>query len=362
MKRKLVVAATMAACVPAAMAQSSVTLYGIVDLGVSFDKNGAGGKSTQLKNGFNSGSRFGFRGTEDLGGGLQAIFNLEAAIAGDTGALSNYAGQPGSTTTSTGFNRRSVVGLQSRSWGLLTLGRDYTPFFQSSLDSDAFNLGLYGSNLNLIVLNGSNAENLHRASNGIFYTSPSFSGFTVRAFGSLGAERSAAPKDERRMIGGGLEYRQGPILITSGYQTDNVLNAAGTDTLKRKDAIIGGTYDFGAFSLSTGYASVDPAGPSNKRSSVWFGGTVNVGSAGKVIAQVSEMRFQAPGVEDGKGRTYGVAYSYQFSKQTNGFITWGRVNNNARSNLTLYGAAATVAAGGFGADPSGLGIGIRKRF
>jgi len=134
MKKSLVALAVLAAS-GAAMAQSSVTLFGIVDAAYGVGKGSISNK-TQLKNsGYNS-SRLGFRGVEDLGGGLKAGFHIEAGMNNDdgTGSASSAANQA-QTAANVGtqgltFNRRSVVTL-SGSMGELILGRDYTPQFWS---------------------------------------------------------------------------------------------------------------------------------------------------------------------------------------------------------------------------------------
>ena len=104
-------------------AQSSLQIYGIMDAGVLRSDTGepGGGKKTELATGNSAGTRLGFRGTEDLGGGLKALFNLEMGISNDTGTLLTF-GEPAGTV----FGRRSFVGLQG-GFGEVLVGRDYTP-------------------------------------------------------------------------------------------------------------------------------------------------------------------------------------------------------------------------------------------
>ena len=360
MKKALLIAALTASCTPA-FAQSSVVLYGIVDAGISFDDNGVNGRQGRLQNGFLNGSRWGMRGAEDLGGGLKAVFNLEQALSSDTGMENSYAGQPGSTVKGTGFNRVAYVGLES-GWGSLRLGRDYTPFFNTSVATDNMALGLYGSNLSQIALNGGDAENLHRASNGVYYASPNFAGLTLRAVISAGAERSSSPKSEGRFRGVGGQYAKGPVLISAAYQDVAVLNTAGNDTDLRKDLIVGGSYDFVVARVGGGYAQVNPPGASNTASQWWLGGTVPVGR-GTIRMQFSRMELDRPGNQTKpQSKTVGIGYVYPFSRQTAGYVTYGKVWNNSAASFSLYAAAASLTAGGLGADPNGFGIGIRKLF
>lgn len=104
----------------AAAAQSDVTIYGMVDAGVAYSSNQKGNSNTYLRSGSKDGARLGFKGTEDLGGGLKALFQLEAGFNLDDGT----AGQAGSL-----FNRAAFVGLSDKRLGTLTAGRQYAPYF-----------------------------------------------------------------------------------------------------------------------------------------------------------------------------------------------------------------------------------------
>ena len=103
-----------------AVAQSNVTVYGIADAGLAYTSNQKGNSSTYVRSGSKDGSRLGFKGTEDLGGGTQALFQLEAGYNIDDGA----AAQSGSL-----FNRAAFIGLADKRYGTLTMGRQYSPYF-----------------------------------------------------------------------------------------------------------------------------------------------------------------------------------------------------------------------------------------
>ncbi|MFX7747627.1 porin, partial [Acinetobacter baumannii] len=109
-----------ATSMPAA-AQSAVTLYGTVDLGLASSSNQGGASNTYLNSGALNASKLGVMGSEDLGGGTSALFRLENGFNADTGAMSS---------SGVLFNRQSYVGLASRDWGQITVGRQYTPYFQ----------------------------------------------------------------------------------------------------------------------------------------------------------------------------------------------------------------------------------------
>lgn len=193
-------AAVLAAAPAAAQTASSLQLYGIVDIGVEFNDSGApDGRRTLVNSGNLSGQRLGFRGTEDLGGGLKAVFNLEMGLSVDTGAVLSLPDEPTSF-----FARRSVVGLQG-GFGELYLGRDYTPGFWTVIQNDRFRYGLPGT------ASTPSQIAVTRASNGVFYTTPALGGFTGRLAAALGAESSTAPKDRGRFYSAGVEYRSGKL-------------------------------------------------------------------------------------------------------------------------------------------------------
>ena len=140
MKKSLLALAVLGAFAGAASAQSSVTLYGTVDLSGKYTKNDGSGRRLSLsQDGINS-SQLGFRGVEDLGGGLKAGFNLLAGVNADTGS-----------TNAKFFNRRSTVSLFSPA-GELRLGRDYTPTFWNDTIFDAFGTNGLGDSSHVLQL------------------------------------------------------------------------------------------------------------------------------------------------------------------------------------------------------------------
>ncbi len=116
MKKSLLALGVMGTFAGAAHAQNSVTLYGLIDAGITYTNNQSGSKNVQATSGQVNGSRWGLRGSEDLGGGLKAIFTLENGFNIDTGKF----GQNGAE-----FGRQAFVGLSSNQYGAVTLGRQY---------------------------------------------------------------------------------------------------------------------------------------------------------------------------------------------------------------------------------------------
>ncbi|WP_194722578.1 porin, partial [Noviherbaspirillum malthae] len=134
MKKSLIALAVLGTVAGASFAQTNVTVYGVADAGLARIDNGRV-NTTALQSGQQSGSRIGFRGTEDLGGGLSAIFTLENGFNIDDGTL----GQGGRL-----FGRQAFVGLQG-GFGAVKLGRQYNPIRTAVENIDPFGLGLAGN-------------------------------------------------------------------------------------------------------------------------------------------------------------------------------------------------------------------------
>jgi predicted porin len=189
----------------AAHAQSSVTLYGIVDSGILFNNNVKGSREYAMSQG--TSSRFGLKGAEDLGGGLKAIFTLENGFTTATGAL----GQGGLL-----FGRKAFVGVSSNTFGTITAGRqysvsnDFTAPFASGADWAASGLG-YGTHASDV----DNVDTSNRVQNSIKYVSPSFGGLTFGGMYSLGGVAGNATQNE--VIDAAVAYSNGPINLGAGY-------------------------------------------------------------------------------------------------------------------------------------------------
>ncbi len=365
MKKSLLAVAVAAALPAAAFAQSNVTLYGIVDLGVGFnDTDGPGTSNAMVVNsGYQSTSRFGIRGSEDLGGGLMAIFNIEAGMDNDTGTIDSDTGGSGGAM----FQRRSVVGLAGN-WGQVRLGRDYTTGFSAAGATDIMGYGLFGNWLNFTAGAGGITT---RASNGIWYTSPAFGntkcmavpaptecnafsgGLTFTGFYTTG-ETNVKPKDAGDGWGLAAVYRGGPATAQIYYQELN--NAAGD---AKKEMGLGGGWNFGAFRLTAAYGQSEAPTTGVKTKGYGLGGGVKLG-AGEFLAQVMQVKVDT--AADPKATIWGLAYVYPLSKRTNLYANYGTTRNNDAATFSLRASDNSVAAGGIGRDPSGFVVGVRHLF
>jgi predicted porin len=206
MKKSLLVSATLAAC-GAAHAQTSVTLYGVVDAGFTYTSNSKGHSQFALTSGNESAGRWGVRGNEDLGGGLAAIFTLEAGFSAANGTM----GQNG-----TEFGRQAFVGLSSSQYGTVTLGRQYSseadyvyPLVAGSTWAASGNgYGTHPADLD-------NLNNSNRINNAVKYQSTTWRGLSFGALYSFGGQAGSLGRNQIWSLGAG--YANGPVTLAAGY-------------------------------------------------------------------------------------------------------------------------------------------------
>ena len=204
------------AAASAAHAQSSVTLYGIIDAGLMYtnnvSKSGTSGPLFQATSGNINGSRFGFRGAEDLGGGLKAVFVLENGFNVQSGKL----GQDGRE-----FGRQAYVGLASSQYGAVTLGRQYDSLvdFVAPLSGTA---GTFGDTGFAHPFDNDNLNHSVRMSNAVKYMSNNYAGFK---FGTLYAFSNSTNFSQNRAYSFGASYSYGPLNFAAGYLQTNGSNS-----------------------------------------------------------------------------------------------------------------------------------------
>ncbi|MEW9584472.1 porin [Paraburkholderia sp. DGU8] len=205
----------------AAHAQSSVTLYGLVDAGIAFTNNvqngapGHGSSRVALASGNISGSRFGMRGAEDLGGGLKAIFVLENGFNVNNGTL----GQGGRM-----FGRQAFVGLSANNYGTVTMGRQYDSMvdFVAPLSGTA---GSFGDSGFAHVYDNDNLQHTVRLSNSVKFASNDYAGFK---FGGVYAFSNSTSFAVDRAYSAGASYNNGPVRLAAAYLQINGSAAAST--------------------------------------------------------------------------------------------------------------------------------------
>ncbi|MGS0625006.1 porin [Ralstonia sp. VS2407] len=234
MKKSAILVAVGALFAGSAYAQSSVTLYGIVDTSIHYttNANAAGNSKVELTNGAVSNSRWGLKGSEDLGGGNKALFVLESGFDPDTGRGNGGAGAL--------FNRQSFVGLSNSSMGTITLGRQYNFGFTMGGNFDPLGVGNYDQNswpfYGITGLRESNMLKYEGKWNG-FYVGLGY------GFGEVAGSNSA-----NRYLGAAASYEFGPALLGGFYQQHK-------DVAGNKQSVwgIGGNYAVGPAKLFLGY-------------------------------------------------------------------------------------------------------------
>jgi predicted porin len=334
MKKSLLALTVLSAFAGAASAQTSVTVYGIVDAGLVFERGGAAGSVSKLGSGVQSGTRLGFKGSEDLGGGLSAKFQLETGIAADTGGF-NQGGLA--------FGRQSWVGLAGN-FGQVSLGRQYTPLFIALDSIDPFGTGLAGASNNLMSTAGT------RMNNTVNYTTNNLSGFTGTAaygFGEVAGDTAAS-----RQIGLSGSYANGPAAAVLAYHNTNNATATGST----KNTLLGGTWNFGPVTGHLGFewnkadsGSVDTVDSTD----VLIGASVPVG-AGSFLA--SYIRKNDKLAANSDANQVAVGYTYALSKRTNFYTSYARISNK-------NGAAYTVGnATEGGSGDKAFNVGLRHKF
>ena len=357
MKKSLLALAVLGAFTGIASAQTSVTIYGVVDAGLTNENNGVS-KFNRLDSGNQSGSRLGFKGNEDLGGGLSAQFLLEQGFGVDTGAL----GQGNLT-----YGRQAYVGLTG-AFGQVRLGRQKTVMYDALLAIDPFGIANKGGMDRLFATN--TAENafsspgtrngtigVGRSNNTIAYFTPTVSGFTGEITYTLG--ESANNNQAGRQYGLSGNYAAGPLFLTADYLNvaDNVGNKhAGT-------ALFGGTYDFGIVKAHAAYAqekgTFGPFGPvatggsllqSTNQRDYMLGASIPFGAS---AVQIDYIKKTDQNNTNFGAKQYAVGYTYALSKRTNFYSSY----TNTKFNNFSY-----VATGVANNTDRVINAGVRHTF
>lgn len=354
MKKTLIALAVLAAS-GATMAQSTVTLYGVADVWFGQTETGVG--AAQLKqtvvntNGMNS-SRWGLKGSEDLGQGLSAVFQLESGFNIDTGAQSDSASL---------FNRQAFVGL-SGGFGSVTAGRQYTAYdalrgaTNNTYDTASFTTtgAVWGSGI---------ADYASRVNNSVAYTSPVFGGFSGAFVAGLG-ENKTATVDANQNLSLHVKYAAGPILVGYAHQSQKAQNGspeiaptvalplgvaavAPTGTVTTKYNLIAGSYDFGVVKLVAGFNRAEVS--DRKDNEYQLGLNAPIGASANVAIGYTKSKGEVAGATTSNGKGYSVVGYYDLSKRTR-----------------LYAAASrTTADNDAGVDTAKtttVGMGLRHNF
>lgn len=361
MKRiQVAMAMTLAVAAGNAAAQSSLTIFGIADTSITWGR-GSVASRTQVGSGNLSGSRLGFRGSEDLGGGLRANFWLEAGLFTDSGVggasnTNNQASGAGTSPSAITFNRTSYVGLSSPRWGELRLGRDYTPTFNGHVYYDPTLLtGAGVSQTGMGSLTIFAAPNGARASNSVHYIAPVWGGFSGELMYALGENPSNV----------GVTRRDGTYtgarVFWAGEHLNLSLAAAHYKLASIRDmdeVVLGATYAFGASKL-WGILIRNNTGSSNDMRGGLIGATHAIGP---VLLKASLSRSSltsAAGTAAGTTHKLMLGAVYNLSQRTALYATAARTRNSDGATAVPQNGIATT---GPNQPATALDLGVRHTF
>lgn len=319
-----------------AMAQSTVTIYGIVDAGVSYKDAGAG-KVWGLDSGMNSDSRLGFKGSENLDGGMKANFNLEMGFKLDSGVAD-----------STLFARTAWVGLASEDFGSVELGRHKSLTYIYGSQIDPFMDGLLGKTHLMFKIN-------NRRDNSVTYISNNVNGFSAAAQYGFGEKVGTMAANRVASVAGA--YANGPLLANIVW--DQVKDANGNKAVGGQIILAGVSYDLGrdfyGIKLNAMYEEITGSTSllnlaETKEQLYVLGGTIKDG-ASTYIASYTSSKMKTRG--DANSNRVAFGYTYDLSKRTNLYTSVARVQNDktVKTLADVNGATARL-----------FNVGIRHKF
>lgn len=371
MQKKIIALAVAGLVSGAAFAQSNVTVFGIMDIGYQYNwgttmegqKDGRG----QIKAGGQDGSRFGFRGTEDLGNGLKANFEMAAGYNGDTGTNADY-GNGGL------MSEGAWVGLSGDKWGQVKGG-----YFGNFID-DATGIDVTGR----IGVSSSGLIGTGKYENFVAYYSPVWSGFQVKAgySSNVGAPDKAlnpnlpASSLNVRAYTVAASYANGGLKLGAAYaeyDPQEVNYTAGNTAPKVSNGsewIAGAAYDFGVVSVSGLYIAQENAqgtgfinGPAlNVEDRDWWalGLKIPFGAKDSVAfgyGEVTNKYYSSANLDDDKAQAFTITYLHALSKRTNFYALYGNVNSD-----DVGTGASKAAVYSIGDYENAFNVGIRHLF
>ncbi|WP_374341783.1 porin [Azonexus sp.] len=342
MQKKLIALAVAGLASAGAFAQSNVTVYGVADMYVGSFKTDGMERSTQVNSGGLATSRIGFKGVEDLGNGLKALFTMEYALALDN-ADNNGNG------SGIGQARQGFVGLTG-GFGTAVAGRLQTAGYDWQGKTDV----LHGTAIDplnavqaggFLIGSGSGALGA-RANNAIAYISPSFSGVTVALNRGYLQETTGVKDLENNQIANlvGVSYEAGPLYVGAVYANLDA-QALGATAADRTDWALGAGYDFKVVKVTAGFQKSKDKQISDDSNTAWsLGAAVPVSAAGTIHASFakSTLKNNAAGDTDEVGiKSWTLAYTHGLSKRTTAYAGYHQVN---RDDNIAVPAGADVGA------------------
>jgi predicted porin len=352
MYKRVLAPVVFAAITQAAVAQSNVTVYGVVDAGISYKNDGnPAGNTWGVESGQQSGSRIGFKGREDLGNGMFATFTLENGFNTDTGTFAQS-----NSNSSRLFGRQAWVGLEGN-FGKIRLGRQQTELYYALDAVDPFHIGLAGNAQRVFGYGTYGSDPLARSDNTVSYTSPTVNGFTSSV--SYGFGETAGDTSANRNVGFGARFVQGPMNVQFAYQKANTVTgptSLGSVTGDERAAFIGATYDFGVAKAHAAYADnkLPTVNGDGKDRNYLLGVSAPAGAYGNVMA--SWTRNDVSDISSGNSDQYSIGYTHALSKRTNLYTSYSYLKNEDGVGLATYNDSV------LGTDVKLFNVGMRHTF
>jgi len=359
-------------------AQSSITVYGLIDQALEWSnptKNAAneqrGSSGWRVVNGVSNGSRFGIRGSEDLGGGLKAIFAIETRFDADTGEITGSRARPADPADPASgklkfWNAQSWVGLDSQ-WGRLTAGRQYVPLFSGLANLDASGYRYY-DHLSQFFNN--------RLDNALLYQTPAFRGLTIQVMyafsGALAAPANtgatAYPQGKGDSRGAGARWDRGDFSLGGGYMEYGADKSGNALFSNRVEWGAGASYRFSrtgqigliylVSNLGSGVTNIADDNPSGSISDlkvttdfIILSGRIGLGSGSGMLYVNYAYKNPRSDTDLKSPNLLGITYDYPLTRRTDVYLALGNETNikyavpGASTSSYAYGSAQRVAFG-----------------
>ncbi|HSG22507.1 MAG TPA: porin [Azonexus sp.] len=378
MQKKIIALALAGLASSAAFAQSNVTLYGRADYGYMVRGDNDGGSpdvrnKSEFASGIGGGSRIGFKGSEDLGNGLKAIFEIEYGLSMDA------SGTPTGTSNTTWWNRHSYVGLSSASLGTVVGGRLDGVRYGIFNKYDAFAGGNIGNFTQMTA-------QVDRANNAVAYISPTFAGFNaVLAYSSnignsnplgLAAQEGGAALNtttggnagDATLYTANLNYTLGGLSLSADYEyinfyggNVNPANAAAKGHDDLQVYLFAASYDFGFVKIAGLYDKLETstnnwgraAGLADADVQSWF---ISASAPlGKFLVKATYGETENDNVNDSKGKKLGLGLDYNLSKRTKIYTGYAIIENGNNAAYQVNPSANSYGAG-YGVQGFDLGV------
>lgn len=348
MHKKIISLAVTALASSGVFAQSNVTVYGLVDIGFAHYKSDGSKTVNAIDSSLSAGSRIGFKGTEDLGDGLKALFVLEYALSNDTNAGLGAASKWSGTVA-----RQQYVGLSSN-YGTVMGGRLQGAAFKWACGYSPNTGGFFGTDMRLGALTNLTCASGGRLDNAVAYISPTFAGVTVELNHARVTE-DGNPDNFTNTLG--VTYAAGALGIGAVYNQVKRNEAVGTTAANDvAEYGIGASYDFEVVKLFATYASNKVQG-SSADTKYQLGASAPVSAKGVVSASYSANDISGA---NKNSTAWSVMYTHNLSKRS--ALYGGYVRTSNQSAATRGVGSPTDASPLSGGDSSGFAVGMRHSF